>query len=183
MGQMSRAHDGPDGEPDARALFLGPLSGCVGTEALPAPEDGEGIHPLGCDRPDLRRFGRLQQVTVNGTFAVGESSSVFVQVDTITAADGGAGLTGDATVHLGLWLPVIDGRDWSASNLTEACRVPVIADVGPYYEDGDVSATTPADRLGRFLIENYVPSWLRGGPGLRLRDRTVESLHASHGNR
>ena len=52
----------------------------------------------------------FSRVTVNGTFAVGESSSVFVQVDTITAADGGAGLTGDATVHLGLWLPVIDGR-------------------------------------------------------------------------
>ena len=37
------------------------------------------------------------------------------------------------------------------------CKVPVIADVGPYYDDGDVSATTPAERLGRFLIENYVP--------------------------
>lgn len=139
-------------------LFLGPLSGCVGTEALPAPEEGEGIPPpwKRSDRiyDDSDVFSR---VTVNGTFAVGESSSVFVQVDTITAADGGAGLTGDATVHLGLWLPVIDGCDWSASNLTEACRVPVIADVGPYYEDGDVSATTPADRLGRFLIENYVP--------------------------
>ena len=91
-------------------LFLGPLSGCVGTEALPAPEDGEGIPPpwMRWDRiyDDSDVFSR---VTVNGTFRVGESSSVFVQVDTITAADGGAGLTGDATVHLGLWLPVIDG--------------------------------------------------------------------------
>ena len=76
-------------------LFLGPLSGCVGTEALPAPEEGEGIPPpwMRSDRiyDDSDVFSR---VTVNGTFAVGESSSVFVQVDTITAADGGAGLTG-----------------------------------------------------------------------------------------
>jgi hypothetical protein len=33
----------------------------------------------------------------------------------------------------------------------------VIAEVGPYYNDGDVDALTPADRLGRMLIENYVP--------------------------
>ena len=33
----------------------------------------------------------------------------------------------------------------------------MIAEVGPYYNDGDVDALTPADRLGKFLIENYVP--------------------------
>ena len=33
----------------------------------------------------------------------------------------------------------------------------VIAEIGPYYDDGDVDALTPANRLGRFLIENYVP--------------------------
>ena len=31
------------------------------------------------------------------------------------------------------------------------------AEIGPYYDDGDVDALTPADRLGRFLIENFVP--------------------------
>ena len=36
-------------------------------------------------------------------------------------------------------------------------KVPVIAEIGPYYNDGDVDALTPADRLGRFLIENFVP--------------------------
>ena len=72
-------------------------------------------------------------------------------------ADGGAGLTGGAEVHLGLWLPVIEGCDWEAGNVSDACQVPVIAEVGPYYNDGDVDALTPADRLGRMLIENYVP--------------------------
>ena len=35
--------------------------------------------------------------------------------------------------------------------------MPVIAEIGPYYNDGDVDALTPADRLGKMLIENYVP--------------------------
>ena len=30
------------------------------------------------------------------------------------------------------------------------------SEIGPYYDDGDVDALTPADRLGRFLIENFV---------------------------
>ena len=63
----------------------------------------------------------------------------------------GAGLTGDAAVHLGLWLPVIEGCDWEAGNLSEDCRVPVIAEIGPYYDDGDVMHLTPANRLGRSL--------------------------------
>ena len=97
------------------------------------------------------------RVSKNGSYEVGEVQSVYVPVPTITAADGGAGLTGDAEVHLGLWLPVIDGCDYSTADVTESCKVPVIAEIGPYYDDGDVDALTPADRLGRMLIENYVP--------------------------
>jgi len=41
--------------------------------------------------------------------------------------------------------------------LDESCLVPIIAEIGPYYDDGDVDALTPADRLGKMLIENYVP--------------------------
>ena len=51
----------------------------------------------------------------------------------------------------------IEGCDFTAGNVSEECKVPVLADVGPYYDIEDVSATTPADRLGRFLIENYMP--------------------------
>ena len=99
----------------------------------------------------------FSRVSVNGTFNISAPQSVYVPVPTITAADGGAGITGGAEVHLGLWLPEIEGCDFTAGNVSEECKVPVLADVGPYYDDGDVSATTPADRLGRFLIENYVP--------------------------
>ncbi|MEK6985551.1 MAG: CocE/NonD family hydrolase [Candidatus Thermoplasmatota archaeon] len=71
-------------------------------------------------------------------------------------------------IHLGLFLP----------DVPEGTLVPVIADVGPYYSstsglltmddptapgspinqpEGDRPATEPANRLGRFLIENFVP--------------------------
>jgi len=52
---------------------------------------------------------------------------------------------------------LIDGCDMDSESLGEECRVPIIAEIGPYYDDGDVDALTPADRLGRFLIENFVP--------------------------
>ncbi|GIS44757.1 MAG: hypothetical protein Ct9H90mP16_18270 [Candidatus Poseidoniales archaeon] len=60
-------------------------------------------------------------------------------------------------MHLGLWLPNIEGCDFTIDPVPEECQVPVIAEIGPYYDDGDVDALTPADRLGRFLIENFVP--------------------------
>ena len=98
----------------------------------------------------------FSRVSWNGSHAVGEVQSIFVEVPAITLKDGGAGATGDAEVHLGLWLPVIEGCDYTA-NISEECKIPVIAEIGPYYDDGDVDALTPADRLGRFLIENFVP--------------------------
>ena len=98
----------------------------------------------------------FSRVSWNGSHAVGEVQSIFVEVPAITLKDGGAGATGDAEVHLGLWLPVIEGCDYTG-NITEECKIPVIAEIGPYYDDGDVDALTPADRLGRFLIENFVP--------------------------
>ncbi len=98
----------------------------------------------------------FSRVSWNGSHAVGEVQSIFVEVPAITLKDGGAGATGDAEVHLGLWLPVIEGCDYTG-NISEECKIPVIAEIGPYYDDGDVDALTPADRLGRFLIENFVP--------------------------
>jgi hypothetical protein len=136
------------------------LSGCFG-------ENSEDSEAASSDEIYLEPWNRadvsydnsdvFSRVSVNGTYNISSPVSVYVAVPSITAADGGAGLTGGAEVHLGLWLPEIDGCDYTAANVSDECRVPVIADVGPYYDDGDVSATTPADRLGRFLIENYVP--------------------------
>ena len=71
---------------------------------------------------------------------------------------GGAGATGGAEVHLGLWLQIIEGCDYSSTeNMSPECQVPVIAEIGHITADGDVDALTPANRLGRMLIENYVP--------------------------
>ena len=136
------------------------LSGCLSDNS--DDENGSSSYisyPEPWDRANLIYDDSdvFSRVTINGTYNTSAPQSIYVPVPTITAADGGAGVTGGAEVHLGLWLPEIDGCDFTAGNVSEECKVPVLADVGPYYDDGDVSATTPADRLGRFLIENYVP--------------------------
>ena len=136
------------------------LSGCLSDNS--DDENGSSSYisyPEPWDRANLIYDDSdvFSRVTINGTYNTSAPQSIYVSVPTITAADGGAGVTGGAEVHLGLWLPEIDGCDFTAGNVSEECKVPVLADVGPYYDDGDVSATTPADRLGRFLIENYVP--------------------------
>ena len=137
------------------------LAGCFGEqkiddEGLEAPYD---VYPDPWDRTDLSYDDSdvFSRVTVEGSHGIADVQSVYVEVPSITAADGGSGLTGGAEVHLGLWLPVIEGCDYESENLEESCLVPVIAEIGPYYDDGDVDALTPADRLGRMLIENYVP--------------------------
>ena len=149
-----------------RALFMlaillpAMFSGCFGEDEIASQsEEKQSAYPQPWERTDISYDDSdvFSRVTENGSHGIDAVRSVYVDVPTITAADGGAGLTGDAMVHLGLWLPVIEGCDWESGNLTDECRVPVIAEVGPYYNDGDVDALTPADRLGRFLIENYVP--------------------------
>ncbi|PXY78630.1 MAG: hypothetical protein CXX81_06800 [Methanobacteriota archaeon] len=114
---------------------------------------------------DYRNDDVFSRVSWNGSFGIEEVRSVYVPVTTITLADGGAGITGDAEIHLGLWLPEIEGCDWDSLTTNDTlaadgvtiCAVPVISEIGPYYNDGDVDALTPANRLGRFLIENFVP--------------------------
>ena len=140
-------------------MVFGSLSGCFGPDE--EEEDVASTHWL----PNVEDRSMMiydntdvfSRVSVNGSYEIGEVMSVFVPVPEIDASDGGAGITGGAEVHLGLWLPVIEGCDWTSSDIPEDCKVPVIAEIGPYYNDGDVDALTPADRLGRFLIENFVP--------------------------
>lgn len=136
------------------------LAGCFGEDPVENMDVSEdNVYPEPWDRSDRVYDDQdiYARVSQNGSYALDDVRSVYVPVPTITAADGGAGLTGDAEVHLGLWLPVIEGCDWESESLDPSCQVPVIAEVGPYYNDGDVDALTPADRLGRMLIENYVP--------------------------
>ena len=137
------------------------LTGCFGEDLENSiSQVDEESYPEPWNRTDLSYDDSdvFSRVSVNGTYPIGPVESVYVPVPSITLADGGAGVTGGAEVHLGLWLPVIEGCDYSsAENLSDECLVPVIAEIGPYYDDGDVDALTPADRLGRMLIENYVP--------------------------
>ena len=141
-------------------LLCPSLSGCLGPDSkndnsedlihwLPAVEDRSEMIYINDDV--------FSRVSKNGSHLVGEVQSIFVPVPSISASDGGAGLTGGAEVHLGLWLPIVEGCDLESEIVLEECKVPIIAEIGPYYDDGDVDALTPADRLGRFLIENYVP--------------------------
>ena len=137
------------------------LAGCFGDQKIDdggfeAPYD---IYPDPWERTSVSYDDSdiYSRVTINGSNGIDTVRSVYVEVPTITAADGGSGITGGAEVHLGLWLPVIEGCDYESENIDESCLVPVIAEVGPYYDDGDVDALTPADRLGKMLIENYVP--------------------------
>ena len=109
------------------------FSGCFGEDGIVSEQDSpESAYPQPWERTNLPYDDSdvFSRVTVNGTFGIDSVRSVYVDVPTITAADGGVGLTGDAAVHLGLWLPVIEGCDWEAGNLSEDCRVPVIAEIG-----------------------------------------------------
>jgi predicted acyl esterase len=86
--------------------------------------------------------GSFSQVLVPGPFEILPALNINVPV----AVPLGKGAP-EQIVHMGVFLPKVP----------EGTKVPVIADVGPYYGDGDVHATRPANRLGRFLIENFVP--------------------------
>ena len=141
-------------------FFISSFSGCIaGDEEI--DENNNSEHWLNDveDRSNLvyRNDDVFSHVSKNGSYQIDDVRSIFVEVPAITVADGGAGLTGDAVVHLGLWLPKMEGCDMDSSDVPEECKVPIIAEIGPYYDDGDVDALTPADRLGRFLIDNFVP--------------------------
>ncbi|DAC25093.1 MAG TPA: hypothetical protein HA330_05365, partial [Candidatus Thalassarchaeaceae archaeon] len=117
-------------------LFLAPLAGCFGTD-----QEEPQIEPDHWLPPVEERFDMIYQaddvfsrVSWNGSYGIGDSLSVFVPVPEIDASDGGAGVTGGAEVHLGLWLPIIEGCDWSSAELPVECQVPVIAEIGPYYD-------------------------------------------------
>ncbi len=143
----------------ALVFSLAPLSGCLDSESEEQDQEQEHWLPSVENRSEIhyRSDDVFSRVSWNGSFGIGEALSIYVPVPEIDATYGGAGVTGGAEVHLGLWLPVIEGCDWESGELSDGCKVPVLAEIGPYYDDGDVDAVTPADRLGRFLIENFVP--------------------------
>ena len=81
--------------------------------------------------------GSYSYTLESGDFDIMGPESVFIDVD-LPSSELGCTITDDCQVHLGLWLP----------DVPNGTKIPVIADVGPYYDDGDVDALTPANRLG-----------------------------------
>ena len=140
----------------AASLVLPLLAGCFGSGDGPGGDAG-GLVPVE-ERylvTDYVTEGDWSQVLEKGPYPILDGVGRFIDV----AVPAGNGLPVQK-VHMGLFFPDIEGCDWSASSLPDKCKVPVLADVGPYYGEpvlGDVHATEPANRLGRFLIENLVP--------------------------
>jgi predicted acyl esterase len=132
------------------------LAGCA---QQPPPGTGTPAPPAGLvaveDRhlQDYEVDGYYSRTLVRGPYRELPAQSVFVDVE-LPATSGGAAVAGGAgplnapRVHLGLFLP----------DVPNGTKVPVIADVGPYYNDLDAPATSnQTRRLGGFLIENFVP--------------------------
>lgn len=148
---------------------LATLAGCMGSDK----DDEPTADPMGlvavADR-HLQPYnvtGFFSETLKIGPYAImgGIPVDVPVNLPPSAGADGALGL---AVTNLGLFLPEIPGCDWEATSLPAHCRVPVIADAGPYYSastgaegipqmEGDTAATEPAHRLGAFLIHNFVP--------------------------
>ncbi|MFL2944050.1 MAG: hypothetical protein ACJZ2J_01810 [Candidatus Poseidoniales archaeon] len=84
--------------------------------------------------------GSYSYTLESGQYGTLGPESVFIDVD-LPSSELGCTITDDCQVHLGLWLP----------DVPNGTKIPVIADVGPYYDDGDVDALTPANRLGKFF--------------------------------
>jgi putative CocE/NonD family hydrolase len=159
-----------DSEPDAEAVKNQAIQTAL-EDGVTSLSEREG---LSFDVTD----GRSHTLNV-GQYEIAEPRSIFVDVNLPETEGGQANNPADGPkVHLGLFLPVIEGCDWDAAELPAECNVPIIADVGPYYSTpGDVLADNdptcfvvcnfgepdvPADerasvRLGEFLISRFVP--------------------------
>ena len=70
------------------------FSGCFGEDEIVTPEEEVAAYPQPWERSDLTYVDSdvFSRVTANGSHGIDTVRSVFVDVPTITAADGGAGL-------------------------------------------------------------------------------------------
>lgn len=154
-------------------LFALAFAGCLGGDSDDSDQSPQnGLVPV-TQRANLPyQVDQFYSHTLQeGMFDILPGVGAFVDVN-LPVTEGGQAPLGVQT-HMGLFFPEIDGCDWTASELPEQCQLPVIADVGPYYQsstgtailndgtllvgEGDNIATEPAGRLGGFLIENFVP--------------------------
>jgi hypothetical protein len=130
-------------------VVLPGLAGCFGSESGTQPE-APALVPVG-DRfmqPYVLEAD-WSSTLAPGIYSIRDPVSAFVEVMLPTDELGAAAdpLAGPR-IHIGLFLP----------DVPAGTRVPVIADIGPYYGEADVAADERgATRLGEFLISNFVP--------------------------
>jgi predicted acyl esterase len=132
-------------------LTLAALAGCFGDkddDGSAAGQDGDLVPVQDRHLLPYNVTGFYSHTVQAGPFGKLQAQSVFVPV-TLPPAELGAANdpTNPPRVHLGLFLPEVP----------TGTKVPVIADIGPYYGDSDDAAIEPAHRLGGFLIDNFVP--------------------------
>ncbi len=148
------------------AVALAGCSGKGGDGGDDAPQAPAG-HTVAYTAPERTELpynvnGTYSYTLQPGPYGIQRGEGHFVPV-ALPPTEGGAAVFAPEgpQVHLGLFLP---------AGLPPGAKVPVIADVGPYYTsssgalndlrpgpEGDTLATEPAHRLGGFLIENFVP--------------------------
>ena len=88
-------------------LFLTPmLSGCFGSDVLSGSKDDEGHWLPSVEEREHLTYANddvFSRVSQNGSYGIDVVRSIYVSVPAITTSDGGAGVTGGAEVHMGLW--------------------------------------------------------------------------------
>ncbi len=130
-------------------LLVMVFAGCVGTDDPDAgddPSDSEGSYTPVTERHELDfdTSGKWSKTLEAGPYEILPAEHHFVEFD-LPLGHGAP----SAQVSLGVFMP----------DVPEGTKVPVVADVGPYYGQAlyDPPVTVPAGRLGGFLIENLVP--------------------------
>lgn len=133
------------------AMLLGGtlLAGCLSNETEPAGDDAppgyvdvRERHLLPFDLSNEAMSFTLEE----GPFAILDPVSIDVSL-TLPPTELGHAPIG-ARVHMGIILP----------DVPEGVKVPVVADVGPYWGESDVPADERGSgRLGETLIQNLVP--------------------------
>lgn len=129
--------------------FAGCLSDDESTDTPPGETTSNAHDVFGLlDQPYDTTLG-WSQVLEPGSYEILPAQNIDISVD-LSALELGAAIdvTNPPRINMGIFMP----------DVPEGTVVPVIADIGPYYLDGDVAADSrDSGRLGEFLISNYVP--------------------------
>lgn len=141
----------------AALLLVGAFAGCLDASDASEAQELEPKKLAGkafenAVFPGAYRFdGSYSYTLAQGPFAFSKDTPlelgkmVYVPSDFVMSGQD-VGLNAPGTgIQMGIWLP----------DVPEGTKVPVIVDAGPYYAGENINL--PAGRLGKFLIENFVP--------------------------